>query len=239
MLEKYAITIATCVIAIIAGVILGNSAVYVFNKIPGKWLCDYGKEPDAELLHPTRQRVRSTPWKYCFSCLFVMAGIKLGLENPIYAVIALITCWLLLEMAIADLKYMIVPDQFVILMMVAGIGFVPHHPGGPMEGIFGAIIGFGVMLLIGILGKLIYKTETLGGGDIKLFTALGLCVGKDGILMVFVLSTFITALHLGYLMARKLIKPREKRPLVPYIAIASTIYMVILRQMSYNIWVDL
>ena len=108
-----------------------------------------------------------------------------------------------------------------------------------MEGIFGAIIGFGVMLLIGILGKLIYKTETLGGGDIKLFTALGLCVGKDGILMVFVLSTFITALHLGYLMARKLIKPREKRPLVPYIAIASTIYMVILRQMSYNIWVDL
>ena len=239
MLEKYAITIATCVIAIIAGVILGNSAVYVFNKIPGKWLCDYGKEPDAELLHTTRQRVRSTPWKYCFSCLFVMAGIKLGLENPIYAVIALITCWLLLEMAIADLKYMIVPDQFVILMMVAGIGFVPHHPGGPMEGIFGAIIGFGVMLLIGILGKLIYKTETLGGGDIKLFTALGLCVGKDGILMVFVLSTFITALHLGYLMARKLIKPREKRPLVPYIAIASTIYMVILRQMSYNIWVDL
>lgn len=239
MLEKYAVTIITCIIAIIVGVILGNSAVYVFNKIPGKWLVDYGKEPDAELLNPTRQRIRSTPWKYCFSCLFVMAAIKLGLENPIYGVIALITCWLLLEMAIADLKYMIVPDQFIALMMIAGIGFVPHHTNGPMAGIWGACIGFGVMLIIGILGKIIYKTETLGGGDIKLFTALGLCLGSEGILIVFVLSTFITALHLAYLTAKKQVKAREKRPLVPYIAVSSTIYMVILRGMSYNIWVDL
>ena len=239
MIEKYAITIVTCVVAIIAGVILGNSAVYVFNKIPGKWLVDYGKEPDEELLHPTRQRVRSTPWKYCFSCLFVMASIKLGLEDPVYAVIAMITCWLLLEMAIADIKYMIVPDQFIIMMMVAGVGFVPHHIKGPMSGIWGAAIGFAVMLLIGILGKIIYRTDTLGGGDIKLFTALGLCLGGEGILAVFVLSTFITALHLGYMMAKKQVKPREKRPLVPYIAIAATIYMVILREMSYNITIGL
>ncbi len=239
MLEDYVITIITCIIAIIVGILLGNSAVYCFNKIPGKWLCDYGKEPDEELLHPTRQRVRSTPWKYCFSCLFVMAAIKLGLENPIYGVIALITCWLLLEMAIADLKYMIVPDQFIILMMAAGLGFVPHHTDGPMAGIWGAAIGFGVMLLIGVLGKIIYRNDTLGGGDIKLFTALGLCLGAEGILIVFVLSTFITALHLGYLMARRQIKPREKRPLVPYIAVSATIYMVILREMSYNIWIDL
>ncbi len=239
MIEKYAITIVTCVVAIIAGVILGNSAVYVFNKIPGKWLVDYGKEPDEELLHPTRQRVRSTPWKYCFSCLFVMAAIKLGLENPVYGVIAMITCWLLLEMAIADLKYMIVPDQFIIMLMVAGIGFVPHHINGPMSGIWGAAIGFAVMLVIGVLGKIIYRADTLGGGDIKLFTALGLCLGGEGILAVFVLSTFITALHLGYMMAKKQVKPREKRPLVPYIAIAATIYMVILREMSYNIWIGL
>ena len=153
MIEKYAVTIITCIVAIFVGVLLGNSAVYVFNKIPGKWLVDYGKEPDEELLHPTRQRIRSTPWKYCFSCLFVMVAIKLGLQDPVYAVIALLTCWLLLEMAIADIKYMIVPDQFIILMMVAGIGFIPHHVSGPMEGIFGAILGFSVMLLVGVIGK--------------------------------------------------------------------------------------
>lgn len=239
MTENYITTIITCIIAIIAGVILGNSAVYIFNRIPGKWLCDYGVEPDEELLHPTRQRVRSTPWKYCFSCLFVMAAIKLGLEDPLYAVIALITCWILLEMAIADLKYMIVPDQFIVLLMVAAVGFVPHHSSGPFSGILGGLIGFGIMFLIGVLGKLIYKKDSLGGGDIKLFMALGLCLGVKGILTVFVLSTFVTAVHLAYLMARKQIKPREQRPLVPYIAVSATIYMVILREMSYNIWVNL
>ena len=38
-----------CLAAIGAGVILGNGAVYFFNRIPGKWLCDYGQEPDEEL----------------------------------------------------------------------------------------------------------------------------------------------------------------------------------------------
>lgn len=239
MIERYAVTIVTCIVAIVIGVILGNSAVYVFNKMPGRWLCDYGKEPDEELLHPTKQRIKSTPWKYWFSCLFVMAAIKLGLEDPVYGIIALIACWLLLEMAISDIKYMIVPDQLIILLMVAGVGFVPHHINGPMAGIWGAAIGFFVMLLIGILGKIIYRKDTLGGGDIKLFTALGLCTGAEGILTIFVISTFVTAFHLAILLAKKLVKPGEQRPLVPYIAISSTIYMVILHQMSYNIWIEL
>ena len=207
MLEKYAITIATCVVAIIVGIILGNSAVYLFNRIPGKWLCDYGQEPDEELLNPTSQRVKSTPWKYYFSALFILIGIKVAIEDPIYAVIVLATCWLLLEMAIADLKYMIVPDQFIILLMVAAIGFVPHHQDGPMAGIWGAIAGFLIMLLIGILGKIMYRKDSLGGGDIKLFTALGLCFGVRGVLWIFVLSTFVTAIHLAFLMIKKRIMP--------------------------------
>lgn len=239
MFTKYAITIIVCAIAVFAGIILGNGAVWFFNKIPGKWLCDYGKEPDEELLHPTCQRIKSTPWKYWFSCFFVLAAIKLGLEDPIYAIIALITCWILTEMAIADIKYMIIPDQLIILMMVSAVGFVPHHKGGPLEGIWGGLIGFGIMLIIGILGKLIYKRDSLGGGDIKLFGALGLCLGVNGILAVFVGSTFISAGHLAYLTLRKRIKPREERPLVPYISIAAVIYLVILHEMSYNIMVYL
>lgn len=239
MIERYASTIIVCIVAIILGILFGNSAVYVFNKLPGKWLCDYDKEPDEELLHPTRQRINSVPWKYWFSCFFVMAAIKMGMENPIYGFMTLITCWLLLLMAISDLKYMIVPDQLVVLLMIAAVGFVPHHTSGPMSGIWGGLVGFGIMLLIGILGKIIYKRDSLGGGDIKLFTALGLCLGIEGILAVFVLSTFVTAIHLAYLLLTKRINPQEQRPLVPYIAVSAMIYMVILREISYNIWIDL
>lgn len=239
MIAEYAKAIIICVVAILSGIILGNSAVWVFNRIPGKWLCDYGKEPDEELLHPTHQRIKSTPWKYCFSCLYVLAAIKLGFENPAYALIALMTCWILMEMAIADIKYMIVPDQFVILLMVAAVGFVPHHEGGPFEGIWGGLVGVAIMLTIGLLGKLIYKRDSLGGGDIKVFGALGLCMGVKGILCVFVLSAFLSVGHIAYLAARKRIKPGEERPLVPYIAVSAAICLVILHEIGYNIMVYL
>ena len=145
-MEYIRITV-TCVVAIGAGVILGNSAVVFFNRMPGKWLCEYGKEPD-------------------------------------------------------------VPDQLIILLMIAAVGFVPYQDRGPFEGVWGGLIGFSVMLVIGILSKIIYRREGLGGGDIKLFGALGLCLGTDGILAVFVLSTFICAIHLACLLVTKKIKPR-------------------------------
>ena len=220
---EYGSVILTCIIAIVSGILLGNGAVYFFNKMPGKWLCDYDQEPDEELLHPSEQRVKSTPWKYIYSGLFILIGIWLGIRNPIYAVAALIACWLLLEMAIADMKYMI----------------VPFHNGGPIDCLWGALIGFGVMLFIGLFGKLLYKKESLGGGDMKLFGALGLCTGIDGIIAIFILTTLISAGHTIYLLARKRIKMTDHRPMVPYIAVSAGIYLVLLHEISYNITIML
>ena len=72
----------TCCAAILAGILLGNSAVYVFNRIPGKWLTDYGEEPSEELLRPTAQRIKSVPWKYAFTGIFTAVGIYMGVLDP-------------------------------------------------------------------------------------------------------------------------------------------------------------
>lgn len=239
MLEEYGRVIISCIAGLISGTLLGNGAVYFFNKIPGKWFCDYGEEPDEELIHPTEQRVKSTPWKYVFSGLFIIISIWLILYKPGYAVAALAACWLLLEMAIADVKYRIIPDQLVLLLLVTGLGFIPFHRGGPIDGLWGALIGFGVMLLIGILGKLLYKKESLGGGDIKLFGALGLATGVDGIIIIFILTTLLSAAHTVYLLLRKKIKITDHRPMAPYIAVSSGIYLVLLHQIGYNITIYL
>ena len=79
MEKQLIVTLIICGAAIGAGVILGNGAVYFFNRMPGKWLCDYDEEPSQELLHPTCQRVKSTPWKYVFTGFFVVIGIMVGL----------------------------------------------------------------------------------------------------------------------------------------------------------------
>lgn len=239
MENQLIITLITCAAAIGLGVVLGNGAVYFFNRMPGKWLCDYGEEPSEELMHPTCQRVKSTPWKYVFTGFFIVAGIKMGLEDPLYALPALAAMWLLLEMSIADIKYMIVPDQLIMLLVLTAIGFIPHHALGITDCLVGAAIGFGVLLLIALIAKLVYKKPAVGGADVKLFAALGLALGTDGILAVFVITTFMSAAHFVWLMIRRGARLSDERPMVPYIAAAATIYLVILHEMSYNIVIQL
>ena len=239
MEKQLIVTLTICVAAIVLGVLLGNGTVYFFNKMPGKWLCDYGQEPSEELLHPTCQRVKSTPWKYVFTGFFIVAGITMGLQNPLYAFPALIAIWLLLEMSIADIKYMIVPDQLIMLLVLTGLGFIRHHAFGVMDCLLGAAVGFGVLLIIALISKIFYKEPAVGGADIKLFAALGLALGTDGIIAVFVISTFLSAGHFIWMMVKKGAKLTDERPMVPYIAAAATIYLVILHEMSYNIVVQL
>lgn len=227
-----------CAAAIAAGVFAGCGAVWFFNRMPGSWLCDYGEEPSEELLHPTCQRVRSTPWKYVFTGFFVVAGIKMGIENPLYALPALCAIWLLLEMAIADIKYMIVPDQLIMLLVIVAVGFIPHHTFGVMDCLRGALIGLGVMTVIALISRLMYRKPAVGGADVKLFAALGLCCGSDGVLIIFVLTTFISAAHFIWLMVRKGAKLSDERAMVPYIALSATLYLVILHEMSYNIMIQ-
>ena len=239
MEKQLIVTLIICGAAIGAGVVLGNGAVYFFNRMPGKWLCDYDEEPSQELLHPTCQRVKSTPWKYVFTGFFVVIGITLGLQNPLYAFPALIAIWLLLEMSIADIKYMIVPDQLIMLLVLTGLGFIRHHAFGVMDCLLGAAVGFGVLLIIALISKIFYKEPAVGGADIKLFAALGLALGTDGIIAVFVISTFLSAGHFIWMMVKKGAKLTDERPMVPYIAAAAIIYLVILHKMSYNITMQL
>lgn len=223
-----------CGIFLIIGVFLGNGAVWVFNRIPGKWLVDYGQEPDEELARPTHQRIRSTPWKYVFTGFFIVVGIKMGLDNPFYAFAAVFATWILLEISIADIKYMIVPDQFVLMLLICGLGMIPQTEGGPGDCLIGAAIGLALTASVALVGRLVYKKCAVGGGDIKLFAGLGLLTGVQGILFIFVVSTFASAGHFAWLLLRKKAKPTDERPMAAYISGAAVLYMAIFREILYN-----
>ncbi len=72
--------------------------------MPAAWLCDYGEKPSEELLDPYTQRVKSYPWKFIFTMLFVVLGIKMVMDDWQFAIAGICALWLLLEMAIADQK---------------------------------------------------------------------------------------------------------------------------------------
>lgn len=259
------ITIIKCLVTVLAGTILGNGAVYLFNHMPGKWFLDYdeelpydkgfdesagtddqkqktdvfgaagpeslidgrGKDSGKDIYRP--QRVKSTPWKYLFSMFFIAIGLYMVQSDWIYTVTALAVSWILIELSIADIKYRIVPDQLVILLVVSAVGFIQYHTGW-QDMLAGAALGLGIMAVTALLGRALYKREAVGGGDIRLFAALGLVLGTKGILFVYMISALLSGAHMVFLLAARKIKKNDTIPMVPYIAAAAIIYMVFLWQ---------
>ena len=92
----------------------------------------------------------------------------------------------------------------------------------------GLALGLGLMGFEALIGKALYRKETVGGGDIKLFGALGFVLGPYGILIVFALATILAALHFLFMTLRKQVKKGDYLPMVPYITGAATVYLVFL-----------
>lgn len=263
-------------ITVIAGILLGNGAVYLFNHMPGKWFTDYGEalpgkqnsdhlssqdrerlsgsgyapEPETDVFGAAGpeslkdrkpgdpQRVRSTPWKYLFSMLFIATGLYLVRDDWVYTIAVLIICWILLELSISDIKYRIVPDQLLVLLAVSAVGVIQYHTGW-LDILCGASLGIGIMGVTALIGKAMYKRDAVGGGDIKLFGALGLVLGVRGVLTVFMLSALISGAHMVFLLATRRIKRKDTIPMVPYIALAAGIYLVFLWQGPASAWLDI
>jgi len=206
--------------SIIAGILAGCSAVTVFNRLPVRWLCDYKEEPREE----RRPRIRNCPWKAIFSVGFSLSAISLSACAWQNALITIIVFWLLLEISIADVKYMIIPDQFTILLAVASFGYLPYHSDlhAPF---FGALIGGGCMFAIGVAGRFIYKKEALGFGDVKLFAAIGLIAGPVGVSVLLMTSSLLSCTVFVIALTLKKIKRTDVLPLGPFIAFSTAIYL--------------
>lgn len=72
-------------------------------------------------------RIKAYPWAIFISLFFVSAGLKLTKERILYEIPALIVIWILLQIAMSDKKYMIIPDQFIVALAGSAIGFVPFQ----------------------------------------------------------------------------------------------------------------
>lgn len=218
------------------GILLGNGAVYFFNRMPAAWFTEYGQTPSEELLNSDRQRVKSWPWKYLFSMFFSVTAVYLLVRDWRYALVVVFALWLLLEISIGDLKYHIIADQLVILLAISSIGMIPYLRGWK-DMLMGAVLGLIIMLVGALLGRMIYRKPAVGGGDIKLFTVLGFLTGREGILAILLMSAFLSSAHLIIRLIRKTVKKGEAVPMAPYIAVSTMIYMILLHD-RIAIWMS-
>lgn len=221
-MQDIAIIIIKALLVVAASIAAGLSIPFVFNRIPAKWLCDYGEDPGDEMWDI---RIRQFPNGWFFVIFFAGALCIMWERAPLYLLAALLSLWILMLIAISDTKYMIIPDQLVIVLAVTAIGFIPFQ-WRPLSFIYGTLIGGGSLLLIGIIGRLIYKKEVMGFGDVKLMAAVGLIAGGKGTAIILILSFFSAGIIMGIGLLSRKFKRDDHKPLGPYLAGAAAAFII-------------
>lgn len=178
--------------------------------------------------------------------LFLMAWLKfdlvegsrpLGLVSvcdwPLVPVYWLVISGLVLG-TFVDFEHLIIPDRVTLGGIVAGVSasmLVPqlHGVTGPIEGLLwsvvGAVSGWGLLWGVAVMGRLMFKKEAMGFGDVKLLGAIGAFLGWRAVIFTVVMSSFmgsIVGITLVIVGARKL---QSKIPYGPYLALAAVLWI--------------
>lgn len=237
------------VIAAALAVLFGNGSVVAFNRMPADWFLDYDEEElnraggvvkagDLPKVLPPklkeadvagRQRLPSTPWKYAFTGYFALCGLYLAIRGGSagYEIQVLCVLFIVLEMAVADQLYKVVPDQLSIALAISAAAFVEYHENW-WEPAAGAALGLAISLAVLLLGMLLFRTGSIGGADIKFFTCIGLVTGREGVVVIFILTTLLFAAYSAILIATGRGSIRDKNAMLPPACAAVTVYFLFL-----------
>lgn len=119
--------------------------------------------------------------------------------------IAIIFVSSLIIIIISDIEYMIILDEVLIFSVftIIIIDIIDVGLYGAAEKVLAGIGAFVTMILIKKMGDVMFKQESLGGGDIKLMFLIGLVIGYPMAVCNIFLATFIAFPIALYLLIRK------------------------------------
>ena len=136
-----------------------------------------------------------------------------------------------LSYIISDIKYYIIPDEVlvvgIILIIIEFIinTFINNLTiyEGIMSHILNGLGSFAVLYLFKCLGDLLFKKESLGGGDIKLLFLIGLVLGFDMSIVTIFIASFI-ALPLSIISLIR--SDNNVLAFGPYLSVAATLILL-------------
>lgn len=161
------------------------------------------------------------------AALFLAVWFRYGWDarTPVYW----LACAGLVLGTFVDLDHMILPDRVTLGGIAAGLVLSPLIPSlhgeatavrGLLASLFGA--GFGLALLGGVAlaGRLIFRKEAMGMGDVKLLGAVGALLGWQAAVFTVIVSAFAGSAVGLVMIARGLRDLQSRIPYGPYLATA-------------------
>lgn len=134
-----------------------------------------------------------------------------------------LTCALLI-VSFIDLDLRIIPDKVTLPGIVLGLVLAPLLGlTGFWSSLLGVLVGGGALYLIGVVGELVLKKESMGGGDVKLAAALGAFMGWKMVLAALFLAFFLGAVVGVVVLARRAKNWDSSLPFGPFIALGAVL----------------
>lgn len=149
--------------------------------------------------------------------LFVFSIYETGFNKELMITLSVVS--LLIIIVVSDVNYMIIPNRILLFCLFIYSFERILFPMDPWwSSIVGAIGAFVVLLLINLISK-----DGMGGGDIKLFSVLGIILGWKLTLIAFMLACFSGSIYGVVLILSGKSKRRNPIPFGPFIAMGGLI----------------
>ena len=103
-------------------------------------------------------------------------------------------CLALLAVTLIDLEHRIIPDAITLPGTLLGLALVRWTQVTWLEAALGAVLGFGVLFLVGVAYEKATGVEGMGGGDVKLAAMMGAFLGWQGVVLSIFLGAFMGSL---------------------------------------------
>lgn len=161
---------------------------------------------------------------------FLILHSFFGLTVQFY-VYSVLSCALIVATFI-DFDFQIIPDEITLGGLVVGIILSVIFPSlhgvsgwilGLKQAVIGLLAGGGSIYMIGKIGEMIFKKESMGGGDVKFLAMIGSILGWKFAILIFFVAPFFGAI-VGII--AKIRKGAELIPYGPYLSLAT--FLVIL-----------
>ena len=148
---------------------------------------------------------------------FVGCLLRFG-PSPAAAVGAVLCC-LLVALALIDFEHYLLPDSLTLPGIALGWGLQLWNPDpGLLAAVVGALIGAGLLFLLGETWSWLRDEEAMGLGDVKLLAMVGAFLGWRGVLASLALGALLgAAVGIGLILARRA-GPKSRLPFGSFLA---------------------
>lgn len=132
---------------------------------------------------------------------------------PFIFPISILYSWLffalLLTVSLTDFYFRLVPNKILIAFGIPLFLLQPR--------LTSAVLGFLFFYGAALLGKLLFKKETIGGGDIKLYFVVGLALSIQGLFLSITIASASALFFVLFFVKNK----KQEIPFAPFIAFGS------------------